>query len=273
MADPVTPKIYIVSDGRGETCRQVIDAALVQFGGAHCDTVRCADVRTRERIEEIASTAARDGGVIFYTLVSPETRQAMQRASRQRFVPTVDILGPALSALDDLFGSAPGGTPGLLYETNRDRFDRIEAMHFTLRHDDGQRTHELDLADVVLVGVSRSSKTSTCFYLAYAGVLAANIPLIPGVEPPPELLKLPAEKVIGLRITSARLMALRQSRLSTLGRAELGEYRDQRTIARELIEAGRLMKEQGWRSIDVSYRAVEEIASQVMDMRGLKRRR
>jgi regulator of PEP synthase PpsR (kinase-PPPase family) len=270
MSVPERPRIYVVSDGRGGTCQRVIDAALVQFRGLACETVRCTDIQTPEQVEEVVGRAASDRGVVFYTLVSRETREAMHRATHRLLVPAVDILGPALSALDDLFQSAPEAKPGLLYEAHREHYDRVEAMQFALLHDDGQNPQELPEADVVLVGVSRSSKTSTCFYLAYAGVRAANVPLIPDVEPPRELLRLPPERVIGLRINTHRLMAIRQARWAG---KDLRRYRDKRAVAHEVIEAMRLMERKSWRSIDVSYRAVEEIASWVMDMRGLKRRR
>ena len=191
MADSKAPTIYVVSDGRGDTCNQLVRAALVQFHGQRHNLVRKAEVRTPEAVDSIVERAARDElSVIFYTLVSDETREAIKVASERLLVPTVDVLGPSFSALYDLFKSAPQHTPGLLYASDRERFDRIEAIDYTLKHDDGQRPHELDEADVVVVGVSRASKSSTCFYLAYAGIRAANVPLVPEVPPSPHLLEL-----------------------------------------------------------------------------------
>jgi regulator of PEP synthase PpsR (kinase-PPPase family) len=194
----------------------------------------------------------------------------MKTGAERLLVPTVDVLGPSFSALHDLFKSAPQHTPGLLYASDRERFDRIEAIDYTLKHDDGQRPHELDQADVVLVGVSRSSKSSTCFYLAYAGIRAANVPLVPGVQPPPLLLRLEPEKVIGLRINVMRLRTVREARAQRLRLDPTHDYVDKRGISQEVLEANKMMDRQGWRSIDVSYIAIEETAREVMALRGLK---
>ena len=267
---PKAPEIYVVSDGRGETCSQVLKASLVQFEGQRYRTVRRAEVRTVKQVEQAVSKAAESHAVIFYTLVGDETRRAMIRASRERAVPTVDVLGPAFSALHDLFKRDPGGTPGLLYASEREQFDRHEAIDYTLKHDDGQRPHELNQADVVLVGVSRASKSSTCFYLAYEGVKAANVPLIPGVDPLQQLLEVRPEKVVGLRVNVMRLMTVREARSYNMGLSPSDSYIDKPAIAREVIEANRMMERHGWRSFDASYLAIEEIAREVMKMRGLK---
>jgi regulator of PEP synthase PpsR (kinase-PPPase family) len=247
-----------------------VKASLVQFEGQRYRTIRRAEVRSIKQVEQIVRKAADTHAVIFYTLVAEETRQAMVRASRDLAVPTVDILGPAFSALHDLFKRAPGRTPGLFYTSEREQFDRHEAIDYTLKHDDGQRPHELNEADVVLVGVSRASKSSTCFYLAYEGVQAANVPLIPGVDPLPQLLDLRPEKVVGLRINVMRLMTVREARSYNMGLSPSDSYIDKPAIAREVIEANRMMERHGWRSFDASYLAIEEIAREVMKMRGLK---
>lgn len=267
---PKAPQIYVVSDGRGETCSQLLKASLVQFEGQRYRTIRRADIRTVKQVEQVVNKAAESHAVIFFTLVGDETRQAMVRASRERAVPTVDVLGPAFSALHDLFKRGPGGTPGLLYASEREQFDRHEAIDYTLKHDDGQRSHELNQADVVLVGVSRASKSSTCFYLAYEGVKAANVPLVPGVDPLQGLLDVKPEKVIGLRVNVMRLMTVREARSYNMGLSPSDNYIDKPAIAREVIEANRMMERHGWRSFDASYLAIEEIAREVMKMRGLK---
>jgi len=270
MGESRSSTIYIVSDGRGDTCNQLVHAALVQFEGQRYRLVRKAEVRTTEAVETIVGQAAALHAVIFYTLVSADTREAMKAASEKLLVPTVDVLGPSFSALHDLFKSAPQHTPGLLYASDRERFDRIDAIDYTLKHDDGQRPNELDQADVVLVGVSRASKSSTCFYLAYAGIRAANVPLVPGVPPPPQLLNLDPERVIGLRINVIRLRTVREARAMRLRLDPTHEYVDKRDIAREVLAANRMMDRHGWRSIDVSYMAIEETAREVMALRGLK---
>jgi len=270
MATNKSPQIIVVSDGRGETGAQVLRASLVQFEGLRYRIQRRANVRTPKQVEQIVRRAAESHAVIFYTLVGDDTREAMVRFSREMLVATVDILGPAFSALHDLFKREPGATPGLLYASNREQFDRHDAIDYTLKHDDGQRPNELDQADVVLVGVSRASKSSTCFYLAYEGIKAANVPLVPGVPPLPQLLELRPEKVVGLRVNVMRLMTVREARAYNIGLKPSDVYIDKPAIAREVIEANRMMERHGWRSFDASYLAIEEIAREAMKLLGLR---
>lgn len=265
-----TPRIFIVSDGRGDTADQVLKAAAVQFEGRAYRTTRRAGVRSVRAVLKVVQEAAAAKAVIFYTLVDEETRRTMRRAASRRMVPVVDILGPCFSALDQHFHSQRRGEPGLLYDLERDRLTRMEAIDYTLHHDDGQRIHELSRADVVLVGVSRASKSSTCFYLAYAGIRAANVPLIQAIDPPSRLLAVDPEKVIGLRVNVDRLLIVREARARNLGRAHLDAYLDRREIAREVLWANDYMERQGWRTIEASYLAIEEIAREVMRLRGLR---
>jgi regulator of PEP synthase PpsR (kinase-PPPase family) len=264
-----TPAILIVSDGTGDTARRVLEAAAVQFEGQRYRKTMRAGVRSPEEVERIVDEAAKSGAVIFYTLVAEETRRAMRKTSGRRLVPTVDVLGPAFSALHDQFKRKRGETPGLLRALDRDRSDRMTAFDYTLTHDDGQRPHELARADVVLAGVSRASKSSTCFFLAFQGVRAANVPLVPGVPPPPHLLDLPPDRVIGLRVNLDRLIAVREARAQDLGMRGAEAYLDRQAISREVIAANRIMDKQGWHSVDVSYLAIEEIAKEVMRLRRL----
>ena len=265
-----TPRIFIVSDGRGDTADQVLKAAAVQFEGRVYRTTRRAGVRSVRAVLKVVQEAAEARAVIFYTLVDEATRRAMRRAAARRMVPVVDILGPCFSALDLHFHAARRGEPGLLYDLEKDRLNRMEAIDYTLRHDDGQRIHELSRADVVLVGVSRASKSSTCFYLAYAGIRAANVPLISAIDPPSRLLAVDPEKVIGLRVNVDRLLIVREARARNLGRAHLDAYLDRREVAREVLWANDYMERQGWRTIEASYLAIEEIAREVMRLRGLR---
>lgn len=266
------PTILVVSDGRGDTCAQVVRAALVQFEGQPYRLLQISNVRSVRRVSQVIRRAVALDAVVFYTLVGDQTRAAMVRLSRQHLVASVDVLGPAFSALHDLFKRAPGATPGLLYASNRELFVRQAAIDYTLKHDDGQRPDELDEADVVLVGVSRASKSSTCFYLAYEGIKAANVPLVPGIPPPAQLLELPPRKVIGLRLNVGRLLTVREMRATHLGLVESDEYLEESAVARELIDANRLMERHGWHSIDVSYLAIEEIAREVIRLRAPIRR-
>jgi len=269
VAEKPLPTLFIVSDGRGETCHQVLHAALVQFEGQDFDLVKRANVRTAEQVAELVNEASHHNAIIFYTLVTAEARVAISRLAEDLMVPVVDVLGPSFSALHDLFKREPSAKPGLYYAMDRERFDRQAAIDYTLKHDDGQRPHELRKADVVLVGVSRASKSTTCFYLAFQGVKAANVPLLPDLPILPQLMEVDPAKVIGLNMNVTRLMTVREARHANLGSAQMDYYIDKRKIVNEVIYATQLMKAHGWRSIDASYMAIEEIAREVRRMRGL----
>lgn len=270
MATSRTPTLCIVSDGRGDTCAQIVRAALVQFENQKCKTIRRSNVRTAQAVRKVVEKAAQAGAVVFYTLVGEETRQEMTNAATELLVPAVDVLGPAFSALHDLFKAAPSSVPGLLYSADRERFDRLDAIDYTLTHDDGQRPDGLANADVVLVGVSRASKSSTCFFLAYEGVRAANVPLIADIPPPRQLLELDRKLVVGLRMNVMRLQTVREARAHALRLDPTDAYTEKREIAREVRYAHTLMEKQGWNSFDASYMAIEEIAKEVLRVRGLR---
>ncbi len=264
MARRRKPIVFVVSDGRGETASQVVRAAAVQFDSVDFKLVVKPNVRTVRRIETIVDQAARAGATIFYSLVDDESRRSIRRRARELSVRNVDVLGPAFTALHHLFDRKRGQTPGLLYTLERERIDRMDAVDYTLKHDDGRHPEDLDLADVVIVGVSRASKSATCFYLAYTGVRAANVPLIPGIEIPDQLLELPQHKVVGLRVELSRLLAVRETRASNMRLPDFDPYTERRSVAAELSHATRSMDRYGWRSVNVSYLAVEEIADEVM---------
>ena len=265
------PTIFLVSDGRAETAARVLQAAAVQFEGEQFQVELRRNIRTPEAVRQVVQEAEKLNAIIFFTLVGIETRKAMHLAMG-RNIEIIDLLGPVITALHNRFKRAPGAIPGLLYDQDRDRYDRMTAFDYVLTHDDGQRIHELKRADVVIVGVSRSSKSSTCFYLAFQGVRAANVPLVPGINPPQQLLKLPPNRVIGLRISVQRLLSVREARMPDLGLDVDQAYVDRRAVAAEVNEANRLMDKHEWNTVDVSYLAVEEIARQVLHLRWPKRR-
>jgi len=268
MTNSYLPEIFVVSDGRGETCKQWLQAALVQFPSEDFNLVTWPEVRMPHQVEEIVAQAAQKEATVFYTLVSPQTREVMKRQCEEKLVPAVDVLGPAFGALHDLFQATPTAKPGLFYASDRERFDRQAAIDFTLKHDDGQRPNELALADIVLVGVSRSSKSTTCFYLAYQGIKAANVPIVPGTPVLRQLLAVDPSKVIGLRMNVSRLITVRQARTTHLGTEHTEYYMDKRALAMEVAQANQMMSANKWASFDASYMAVEEIARKAMKLRG-----
>ena len=256
--------IYLVSDGTCRTCEQVVRAVLVQFNQINVKRVKKDRVRSPEAAREIIKEATQHRALVFYTLVEDRVRRAIQEAAREHMVPLVDVLGPVLTGLYDLFARAPRAKPGILYSQNKAHFDRVDAVEYTLHHDDGCGIHELGQADVVIAGVSRACKSTTCFYLAYSGIRAANVPLLAGMDVPQELLEIDQNRVIGLTTNPHRLQTVREARLRGWGMDLHDEYGDRKHIARELREAHELMKRHGWKVIDTSYKAIEEIAREII---------
>ncbi len=257
--------VYLLSGGSGHTAEQVVRAASAQFQGRRIRPVLRPRVQSAEAAVATVEEAARAGAILCHSLVDPEVRAAALRSAETHNLPHIDVLGPALSVLEDALGVPPLGQPGLSYELNKEQFDRMDAVDFTLAHDDGQRSEELASAEVVLVGVSRVSKSVTCFYLAYRGVRAANVPIVEGIPLPDALTRINPQKVIGLSMNPHRLSLLRQVRRDKVG-APLDSYVNERSVQAELRAAGQLMNEHGWISIDVSYRAVEEVAVDILHL-------
>jgi regulator of PEP synthase PpsR (kinase-PPPase family) len=261
-----THTIMLVSDGTCGTCEHVVRSALVQFDPDQFELVLKRGVRTENQAVSVVKEAAQRGASVFFTLVSVKARKAVKENAAELGVPTVDVLGPIFGALNSAVSAEPRATPGLLYKKEREYFDRVDAIDFTLKHDDGARLDELNRADVVLVGVSRVSKSSTCFYLAFRGIRASNVPLFADQPPPQELVKLNPKKVIGLTINPQRLQMVRQARLANIGVRESAEYADAEAILSELRMTQILMSQHHWRRIDVSFKAIEEVAREVMQV-------
>ncbi len=262
--------IVLLSGSTGRTVNEVVRAALAQFGDVDIDIVRRNHVRSVRNALKAVDEAAQAKGLLFHSLVVPKMRDAVVRKAQTHSVPTVDVLGPALSALNDHLGQAPRRRPGLSYQLQKEHFDRIDAVNFTLRHDDGCMMEDLKLADAVLVGPSRSAKSATCFYLAYHGIRAANVPMVPKWDLPPELRQVDKDRVIALTMSATRLQSIRRERVRLMGRAgPFDKYTDMRAIRAELREVDRIAARHGWRRIDVSYMSVEEVARNVISTIGL----
>jgi regulator of PEP synthase PpsR (kinase-PPPase family) len=239
---------------------------LAQFGAVEVKIIRKARIHDAESAREAIQTAKAQNALVCHSFVAPKIREAVIREAEKEFLATIDILGPILTALNDRLNTAPKGQPGLSYELNKEHFDRLDAVDFTVAHDDGLRIDELGRAEVVLVGVSRVSKSVTCFYLATHGVRAANVPLMPGEAAPSELIELPPEKVIGLTMNVDRLRQIRLARKAELGTTNVRDYTDDESIELELRQAHALMARHQWRRIDISYKSVEEVAQEVIRM-------
>ena len=262
--------IVILSGGTGRTGEQVVQSALAQFDNPNVKIVLKPRVQTPKAALKVIDAAQAKRAILCHTLVDPEVRETVSRECQLRDIHAVDLLGPTLSLFDDHLDGTPRNQPGLSYELNQEQFERIDAVDFTLAHDEGARVKDLNRSDVVLVGVSRVSKSVTCFYLAYRGIRAANIPLVPSFDPSDELLQLNSNNVIGLTMNPHRLQHIREARRGAIRAANLPNYTNLRSIAKELRDAQSLMKQHNWRTIDVSYMAVEEVASEVIELTMLK---
>lgn len=266
-SDHTPQPIYVVSDGTGLTAETVVSAAAGQFFGAIFDVRRRPLVRTLEQARNVINEAAETHGIIVYTLVVPELRRAVEEESARRGVPAVDIIGGLVMRLEEAFGLVPAGEPGLRgTQLDPAYFGRIDAIEFTVSHDDGQHPETLGDADVVLAGVSRTSKTPLSIFLAhYRGWKVANVPVVLGVEPPPELFRINQRKIIGLTIQAARLVNLRRARLESLGRDPDGPYTSLDQVTDELAYARRIYRHgYPWPILDTSNRSVEEVAREII---------
>lgn len=259
-------KIVVLSGGTGRTGEQTVRAALAQFEAPNVEVVVKSQVRTLRKALKVIEWAQEKRAIICHTLMQPELRELVARECNLRDIHVVDLLGHTVSLLADHLEDTPRNEPGLSYELNREQFERIDAVDFTLAHDDGASVKDLDQADIVLVGPSRVSKSVTCFYLAYRGVRAANVPFVSGVTPPDELLQLSSDKVIGLTMNPQRLQCIREARFGEIHAAQLQNYADIRHIAKELRDFRSLMHRYRWRIIDVSYVAVEEVAREIIEL-------
>ncbi len=258
--------VFVVSDSVGETAEFVVRAAASQFDHNHFEIRRMSYVDTIDAIREIIESAKEVGGFIAYTLILPTLRTAMRELAEQMGVRAVDIMGPMMTAFEDVFNATPQLRPGLLHQLDDDYFRKVEAIEFAVKHDDGRDSRGLFRADVVLVGVSRTSKTPLSMYLAHKKMRVANVPLVPEVQPPGELYELPQGRIIGLTIDGDELTLIRKERLRSLGLNSDASYASWQRIRDELQYADDVMQKLGCPIIDVSRRAVEETASIILSI-------
>jgi regulator of PEP synthase PpsR (kinase-PPPase family) len=264
--------MHLISDSTGETVTTVARAAVSQFEDVVPVEHVWFFVRTRAQLDKIMSIIESLPGLVIYTLVSPELRYGLQERCRAINVPCVPVLDAVMNALTDLVGSAGRPKIGRQHMMDEEYFSRIAAMDFAMRHDDGQFADELDDADVVLVGVSRTSKTPTCVYLANRGLKAANVPIVPDMPQTAALERLKRPLVVGLTINPEALVQIRKNRQRMLGLSDGddgrygGDYADLERIREELVLARRLFARNNWPEIDVTKRSVEETAASIYQM-------
>lgn len=261
-------RIFAISDATGVTAERVVRAALTQFQGAEVSIIRYGGIREAEQIHHIVAEAARTGGFIVHTFVGEDQRLEILNVGRVNNVTTIDLMGPLLARLSELLLIPPSAQPGLFNPFDSSYLQRIDAIDFTVRHDDGRNISDLYQAEIVLVGVSRTSKTPISIYLAYRGWKVANIPIILGVEPPSQLFKLPHNRVAGLVVIPERLAELRRVRAERMGVTMPG-YADLEHVRQEVAYAYQLFdRRRDWPLIDVTTKPLEEAASEVVTLLG-----
>lgn len=256
--------VHLVSDATGETNTTLARACLAQFPDVEPNEHIWTLVRTQGQIDRVLASVKINPGVVLFTIANPTHRQSLIAGCRDIDVPCLSILDPLLGIFANYLGLESSGQPGGQHALTQTYFERIAAMEYTLTHDDGQSTQDLNTADVVLVGVSRTSKTPTCLYLANRGLKSANIPMVPNVPLPPELFTATSPLIVGLTTDVEHLVQVRRNRLRLIADGSETDYVDTATVRDEVNKARRLFTEQGWPVINVSRRSIEETAATVL---------
>ena len=256
--------VHLVSDSTGETLNALARAACARFTNVLPIEHIYALVRSPRQLERALEEIANAPGVVLHTIVDPALRGALEAGCQQMDMPCLPALDPLVSALSRYLGATGSARAGARLDA--DYFDRIDALNYALAHDDGQGAQELERADVVLVGVSRTSKTPTCIYLAHRGVRAANVPLVPAGEVPTRLKGLKSVPIVALTLAPDRLLEIRRNRLRSLNERRESDYVDADAVRHEVVQARRLFEREGWPVIDVTRRSVEETAAAVINI-------
>ena len=260
------PSIYVLSDSIGETAELVMKAGLSQYTNGDYSIQRVPYVEDEATIEESIQMVKEENGILAFTLIEPDLRDFLNKRAKELNVEVIDIMGPMMDALEKKFDRKPRLEPGLVYKLDQDYFKRIEAIEFAVKYDDGRDPRGIARADIVLVGVSRTSKTPLSQYLAHKRLKVANVPLVPEVDPPEELFHVDKNKCIGLAISPEKLNDIRKERLKALGLGDHATYATLKRIDEELTFFNKIVERIGCDVIDVSNKAVEETANLIIQM-------
>ncbi len=259
--------IHLVSDATGETLNAIVNAAMAQFEGADVQLHSYALVRSEHQLQRSIDHIAISPGLVFFTLVNPRLREMLLGRCNSLGIACVDVMERPVAELSRFLGIAETHRPGGQHEVDQRYLNRIEALNFTIQHDDGQSLETIRDAEVILVGASRTSKTPTCVYLAIRGVRAANIPLVPGMGVPPVLMHANGGPlIVGLWVSPDRLVQVRRNRLASMGEERDTNYIDLDSVRAEIAATRKLFEQQEWPQIDVSRRSIEETAASVMNL-------
>ncbi len=258
--------LHLVSDSTGETLINVGRAAAAQYEGVSAIEHVYPLVRSRAQLERVISEIQAAPGLVLYTLVDGELMARLEEACRATGSPTLNVLQPVHALLRSYLGADSTARPGAQHMLNAEYFKRIDAMNFTLAHDDGNLPPDLDEADVVLVGVSRTSKTPTAIYLANRGLKTANFPLVPSMPLPASLASTRKALIVGLIASPERIVHIRQNRLLSLKADDNSMYVDRSAVADEVAASRKLCAKHRWPTIDVTRRSIEETAAAILDL-------
>lgn len=258
--------LHLVSDATGETLNAVARAACAQYEDAHPIEHVYALVRGPKQLERVLGEIEGAPGIVMFTMVNDELRQRLEARCAELQTPCISVLDPVMGALGTYLGRESSHKPGSQHTMNAEYFGRIEALNYTMAHDDGQSAGDLDLADIILVGVSRTSKTPTCIYLANRGIKAANVPVVPNVALPPDLETATHPLIVGLTTSPDRLIQIRKNRLLSLHEDTDTSYVNHDAVGEEVAFARRLCARNGWPVIDVTRRSIEETAAAVLNL-------
>jgi len=264
--DGEKPIVLVISDSLGETAELVVRAAAVQFNAGEVQIKKFSYVQTSKAVDSAISEVRGKRCVVVYTLVKPELRAYVEKRAREEGLHSVDILGPMMEALCKVTDTEPKFQPGLVHKLDAKYFERVEAVEFAVKCDDGKDLRSLPYADVVLIGVSRTSKTPVSLYLAQRTYKVANVPLVPEIPPPSELFKVPPSKIVGLTLDPKKLAKVRRERLRAMGLDENSTYADMGRILLELEYAEKVFKKVGCNILDVTDKAVEETAQRIVEI-------
>ena len=258
--------LHLVSDATGETLNAVAKAACAKFEGVQVVDHFYALVRSQRQLQRVLEHIRQQPGLVLFTLVNPELRDELEAQCASLNLPCQGVLDQTIAIMRQYLGASESHRPGGQHEVDQRYLQRIEALNFTISHDDGQSPDMLDSAEVILVGASRTSKTPTCVYLAIRGVRAANVPFVPGIALPPQLFGAKRPLVVGLWASADRLVQVRRNRLATLGEVRDTTYVDLENVRSEVTETKKLFEQYGWPAIDVSRRSVEETAAAILNL-------
>lgn len=258
--------IYIISDSIGETAEQVSKAGISQFETENYEIRRFPFITEKNQIIELLEEAKSENAVIIFTMVLEELKDFLIDEATARGIPNIDVMSPVIRAMGSVLNFVPKREPGLIRRLDEKYFKKVEAIEFAVKYDDGKDPRGLKKADIVLIGISRTSKTPLSMYLAHKNMKVANVPLVPEVAPPKEIYEIPSKKIIGLTTNPMKLIEIRQERLKALGLKHEANYASMERILAELDYAEEIMKKLNCPVIDVSSKAVEESASIILEI-------